>query len=224
MGDGAVATAGAMLAASLLAASLLAALGACGVQTGGDAADADVDGLTNRECTPTIGDLDQPVEVRPVYVDHHGEVHALEGGAVGLLQPIQGGHVLMVGLEARNIRGCLGMIAGTLRDPASGAALATEERFTQLLVGEDGWGHLAFPPIATSANLTTCPMNGLTRDIDGSTWRLELAITDDRGRSGAWAGDVVPFCPTDIPDLEACPCQCDADWVFGEPCAIDPAR
>lgn len=203
-------------------------LGACGTQTAGNGdddgvppRDGGVDALA-RECTETIGDLARPVEVRPVYVDYRGETQPIADGAVGLIAPIQGGYVLMVGLEARNLRGCTAEITGTLRVPGTGAAIAVETRLTQLLIGADGWGHLAFPPTATTANLTTCPLNDLADDIDGHPYRLELEIVDERGQRASWSGDVVPFCRPNDPDPAACPCQCDADFVFGQPCPVDP--
>ena len=214
------------IVAGLVPAALLGALTTgCGASGGDDGAGpidaAEIDGL-GRACTPVIGDLTAPAEVRPVFVDYRGEVQPIAGGAVGLIRPIQGGHVLMVGLEGKNVPGCGITISGILRDPATGAMIAQEGRGTELLVGADGWGHVAFPPSATTANLTTCPLNMLPRDIDGSTWRLELMLIGDAGRLGSWEGDVVPFCRADDPDPSSCPCECDADFRFGDPCPVDP--
>ena len=197
---------------------------ACGTSTGGDA-DArvdDVDAL-GRPCSATIGELARAIEVRPVYVDNRGDVVPIgAGGAVELVAPPQGGQVLLVGLEARNVRGCTATITGRLRDGASGRVLGEDVRGTQLVLGDDGWGHLSFPPIATAANVTACPIASPPRDIDGSPWTLELAIEDERGARATWMGEVVPGCPADAPDPATCPCQCDADFVFGQPCPVDP--
>ncbi|HVV85284.1 MAG TPA: hypothetical protein VHE35_19615 [Kofleriaceae bacterium] len=208
----------------------------CGTSTGGapdappvpddgqasDRAPDDIDAV-GPTCSETIGDLGAPLEVRPVYVDHRSETHAIDAdGAVELLLPPQGGHVLMVGLEARNVRGCTAQLDGKLFDPGTGTLLAEDVRPTQLLAGADGWGQLASPPVATSANLAVCPLPMLPRDVDGNAWRLELTITDDRDATATWSGTIVPFCRPDAPDPDECPCQCDADFMFGQPCPVDP--
>jgi len=199
----------------------------CGTGTGADDDGrpridaAEIDALS-RACTEVIGDLARPVEVRPVYVDDRGEAVPLAAdGAVDLVRPLQGGHVLMVGFEAKNLRGCTPTILGTLRDPATGAVIAEESRPSQLLLGADGWGHLAYPPSVTSANLSTCPQNGLPRDIDGNTWRLELTLLDGAEVLGRWSGDVIPFCRVGGPDPFSCACECDADFMFGQACPVD---
>lgn len=213
------------------AANLLAALaGACGSH-GDDAPVVDgpprpidaADDAPARTCDPVIGDRAQPLEVRPVFVDYRGQTQPIVGGAVGLIPPIQGGYVLMVGLEARNLDGCEASIRGVLRDPATGASVAEEERPTPLLVGADGWGSPAFPQSFTTANLSTCPpfTGPPPRDIDGNTWRLELVLTETGGRTAMWAGDVVPACRDTEPDPTLCPCQCDSDFRFGDPCPAD---
>lgn len=208
------------LAPSALALVLVAACG--GADDGSAASDAG-DGLDGgRDCTPVVGDVTQPLEVRPVYLDEAGAVRPLTaGGPVTLIPPIQGGYVLMIGLEARNVRGCGTVIEGTLRDPATGISIAGESRPSQLVVGADGWGHLGFPASATSANLSTCPGFMLPRDVDGSAWRLELALVEDTGRRATWTGEVTPTCDPSGRDPVACACQCDSQFQFGQPCPTD---
>ena len=111
---------------------------------------------------------------------------------------------------------------GYRRDPASGGMFALGGHRTELLICADCCGHFAFPPSATTANLTSCPLNMLPRDIDGSTGRLERMLIGEAGRLGSWEGDVVPFCRADDPDPSSCPCECDADFRFGDPCPVDP--
>jgi hypothetical protein len=221
---------GPAVVAALLGGLVAAGAGAgagCGTGLGGgdddgDRGDGGLD-APGRACTPTIGDLARPLEVRPVYVDRHDQPRPIvDDGPVELYSPPQGGQVLLVGLEARNVLGCEASITGSLRDPATGAELGGEGRPTQLVEGADGWGRLAFPPIAVTANVTACPLNDLTRDVDGNPWRLDLALSDERGMTATWTGTVTPFCDPSGPDAESCRCQCDADFVFGEPCPVDP--
>lgn len=73
-----------------------------------------------------------------------------------------------------------------------------------------------------TANLTLCPIADLPRDIDGHAWRLELRLDEDGGRTASWAGDVVPYCDPAAPGADSCRCLCDSDFVFGEPCPVDP--
>ena len=207
----------------LVAGALLVALAACGnTPVADDSPDADID-APGRACTELLGDRSRPIEARPVYVDYRGQLQPIAGGNVGLIPPIQGGYVLMVGLEATNLNGCSATVKGVLRDLATGAVVAEEERPSQLFAGADGWGAPSFPQTATTANLTTCPpfTGPPPHDIDGTTWRLELSITETGGRAATWSGDVVPMCRASEPDPTACPCQCDADFEFGQPCPID---
>ncbi len=210
-----------MRRAACVLVTVLAMSAGCGGADDGPI-DATSDGA-GRDCTPVIGDPSRPIEVRPVYVSEAGPVVPLGAdGAVGLLPPIQGGYVLMVGLEARNVRGCSATITGVIRDPDSREEFGRDERPSQLVVGDDGWGRLGFPAFATSANLQTCP-GAFGRDFDGNSWALELVLSDAPGRSARWSGPVVPFCDPQGRDPAACACQCDSDFEFGQPCPVDGA-
>jgi hypothetical protein len=176
------------------------------------------------DCSPTIGQLAQPIMVRPVAADHtSAALPIVAGGAVELVAPPQGGQVLLVGLEARNVRGCAVNLTARLRTAPGGAILAADgPRPTQLALGADGWGHLREPLIAFTANVTVCPLADLPRDVDGTHWWLELELVDDRDARATWAGDIVPTCWAGAPDPQACPCMCDSDFVFGQACPVDP--
>ena len=126
---------GPMSARAALLLVLVGALPGCGngpvagpdaSSDGALAIDAPVD-VPDDPCTPTIGDLGLPIEVRPVYVDYRGLVQPIGvDGAVGLIVPPQGGYVLMAGLEAKNLPGCGATITGTVSDPHNGVPLAQE--------------------------------------------------------------------------------------------------
>src|SRR5262245_19594849 len=76
------------------------------------------------------------------------------GTRVPLMRPCQGGRVIYVGVEARNIDGCV-ELSGTLREP-SGAFIKLDARTSQLVLATDGWGRT--DPLDTSrlANVAPC--------------------------------------------------------------------
>ncbi|KAB2887118.1 MAG: hypothetical protein F9K40_21895, partial [Kofleriaceae bacterium] len=91
--------------------------------------------------TCPIGDRARPLEIVAVHWPAGGAVEDLvDGGAVELVRPIQGGKVVYVGVRARNVDGCNVQLTAALRDPATQQVIALEQRPVRLVDGGDGWG------------------------------------------------------------------------------------
>ncbi|HUQ05789.1 MAG TPA: hypothetical protein VM261_24980 [Kofleriaceae bacterium] len=172
--------------------------------------------------TCPIGDRTRPIEIVAVHWPAGGTVGDLaDGGVVDLVRPIQGGKVVYVGVRARNVDGCNVQLTAALRDQATQQVIALEQRPVRLVDGGDGWGlpEAAFDHLA---NLPACPNAAAARDVDGSTWRLELRLEEPGGRMAETSLVVQPRCALDQ-ELDECRCECDADYELGGACPSDPA-
>lgn len=174
--------------ATLAHATLAIAATACGGAGPSDLADAPI------ACVRPIGALDGPLEVRPV-ID--APVRPLQDGDdVTLRFGVQGGFMLLVGLEAQNVDGCATYLSVGLRDPDTGQLAATESRPSPLVEGADGWGTLMAPVTSSLANLSLCPPSA-SRPIVDTPWTLELSLLAGPGRTATTSLTVVPRCAVD---------------------------
>src|SRR3712207_1673594 len=108
-----------MTAAGVAATGCLMLLVACGREAG--------DQPPDNSCF--VGDSSSAMEFEVVYRTVQGEVErANEMGKIPLIQPPQGGKVLLVGVRARNLDPCSLIISTALVDPASDAVVALERR------------------------------------------------------------------------------------------------
>jgi hypothetical protein len=118
-----------------------------------------------------------------------------DGGDVPLVEPPQGGQVLFIGVRATNLDGCSLSVRASLRDAASGATLATDERFVDLVTQGDGWGAPpAGAPITSFANVPVCPNTTASREVDGSAWVLAVTVQDREQRTATVSMTVTPRC------------------------------
>lgn len=138
------------------------------------------------------------------------------GGGVALVRPIQGGKVIYVGVRARNVDACNLMLTAALRDPASQQVIALEQRPVRLSDYGDGWGR-ASSAFDHLANVPACPNAAAERDVDGSTWTLELRLEEPGGRMAEMSLEVTLGCGV-FAELDECRCECDSDYVLGGPC------
>jgi hypothetical protein len=104
----------------------------------------------------------------------------VEGGAVPLIRPIQGGQILLVGVRVRSDAACTYRAAGTVHDLTTDVQLGRDERTLELLPQPDGyaWPEQGFVPLI---NVPVCPSGAATGRIDASplTLRVVLATEDD---------------------------------------------
>lgn len=168
-----------------------------------------------------FGDRSLPVEIAPVHVVAGALADLGDGDPVELHRPLQGGKVIYVGVQARNVDGCNVTLTAALRDPQSRLILNLEQRLVRLVDGGAGWAVPDQPLTQMTANVAACPSAVATTDVDQSEWELELRLDDGPGRTATTSVRVRPVCA--VPEeLDECQCQCDADFELGQPCPVDP--
>jgi hypothetical protein len=138
--------------------------------------------------------------------------------SIALTQAPQGGQVLFVGVEARNVAGCTATIATALVDTQTQAVVSLESRPIFLDLASDGWlAPLQPTALSNYSNLPACPRASLTRSIDANTYQLRVNLTDASGRMAQASIDVVPTCPTGAANA-LCHCQCAQGYMLGMVC------
>lgn len=164
-----------------------------------------------------IGDRSQPIELAIVWSDGTNLADFVDGGAIPLRRPLQGGQAIMIGVRARNVDGCKVNLTTTLRDPDDGRSLGLDIRPVRLDPGADGWGHPSEPFFQSIGSTPACP--NLVGDVDifGNPWRVELRLDEDGGRSATVFATVRPFCDDVSPKAE-CECECAAGYQLGQAC------
>jgi hypothetical protein len=140
------------------------------------------------------------------------------GGPVPLIQPPQGGKVLLTGVRAHNMNGCGLIITASLRDPCTNRIIALEQRPVTLT--PDGAGALIpkDPTLLNNfSNIPACPSVGAERDIEAEPYLLRITAEDAGGRTATTALEIVPTCAE--PDFEEqCKCECDGNYILGQVC------
>ncbi len=172
-----------------------------------------------------VGDPSKPVEMIVVHQTASGTVaETMNGGRVPLIQPIQGGKVLFIGVRARNLDGCPSVhITTSLTDPCTKAVPALEARDVILKPGSDGWLEPDLPAEPDNySNLAACPSQNLSRDIDEQVYTLKVQIQDHAGRTQETSLDVVPFCGEPM-ITDRCRCECGRQFKLGDMCGTADA-
>jgi len=184
-----------------------------------EASVVDVRGLYDVPPNCFAGDPRQPMELRLGY--HSATGFSLLGAApapLALALAPQGGQVMFVGVEVRNVAGCTAMIATALVDPQTQAVISLESRPIFLDLASDGWLAPLQPTVLTNySNLPGCPRANLTRSVDTNTYQLKVNLTDASGRTAQTTLDVVPTCPAGAP-YTLCHCQCAPGYMLGMVC------
>jgi hypothetical protein len=192
------------LGAALLAAGVLG----CGGEGGTDAP-------VTQPCP--IGDMSAPPELEIVHLDAQNAVISTQPmQIVPLMQPPQGGWIVLLGARARNIDGCRLMVTAALIDGCNGEIIDLDRRPTMLVEGSDGWG---VSSATTFANLPVCPHPTATRDLNEVPYRMQVVVEDDDGRKATTELTLVPKCPANAP---MCNCQCARDYTLGSDCSRPP--
>ena len=194
----------------------LATLGACGGSSGGGGGGG---GGGGSQGSCFAGDPAAAPALVPVYRAVDGTTQLInDGDAIPLIEPPQGGQVLLVGGKAHNIDGCSLVMSTSLRLLGSGAVVAFERRPVTEAPADDGWLWPKRPDLLSNfSNLPACPVAGLPQPIDGQSFLLDLQLEDGAGRHAAATVTVVPTCGQ--PELQArCACTCAADYVLGSDC------
>ncbi len=170
-----------------------------------------------------IGDPALPAEAVLVITDglSGALVDVNAGDAVPLERPPQGGQVTYAAARVRNVNRCNVQFNARFRDPTTMNELGFDGRNTDLVVDADGWGHPDAAQLSNLPNIPLCPDNDPTRDNQGQTALLEMAVTDHFGRSVTVSLPVVPTCASPDAAMRAlCVCECDHQPPSGRNCSV----
>lgn len=158
--------------------------------------------------TCVIGSLTAAPEVQLVHRTVQGTIETTST-AVPLIQPPQGGKVLLVGVRARNLDGCPLQLTATLRDGCNNKILALERRPVILEPQADGWA-LPKDPINLDnfSNLPACPRPDNDRRINDEPYLLKVTVSDKMGRTAEASLPIVPYCGAEPEFAHLCECEC----------------
>jgi hypothetical protein len=154
------------------------------------------------------------LEVAPAeFVTEGQPLVLLDSGAdVTLVHPPQGGRVILVGAQIKNITTDIADIETTLFGPDG--STYTQAARTIALVPVPGEPGVMQPDLRSRtqvSHMTMCPVRG-DRDVVDQTWTLEVRITEYDAvcpRTGSTRVDVVPRClDADPTELSNCRCLC----------------
>jgi hypothetical protein len=190
------------------------ALAACG---GGEPADPDAAPVVDHDASPdaipctSVGDLSQPAQMQVVTQTLDGLTAPVEDGAeLTLINPPQGGKILLVGVRVTNVDLCDATIQVALKDLVTARVAGLERRPVAWRIADDGFAEPAQPDqLSDYANVPVCPSASIDQDIDGNPWQLEVRFYDHAQHATEQLLTVTPSCATD-PDPASCMCQCAA--------------
>jgi hypothetical protein len=186
----------------------------CGGGSGGP--DAQPDAIP---CA-TVGDLTQPVEMQVVYRTSTGIAAPLEDGAeLPLVNPPQGGKILLVGVRVKNVDLCQATVQVAMKDLVTGRVAGIERRPVAWRIADDGFAEPSQPhEISDYANVPVCPNANIAQDIDGNPWQLEVRFYDRDQHATEQLLTVTPSCADDVdPALCMCECAMDVGATCGAP-------
>lgn len=168
--------------------------------------------------SPCTGDCSAPIVVQAMGMFDYQPVDLADGSMVSIMPPLQGGYVIYVGVRAQNVHGLTAQVTAAVRDTATPRVLTLEHRPVRLLPSADGW---ARPESGYQdlANVAVCSVTEAV-DFDQATWRLEVTLEDEDGRTGETAVLIRPVCSND--DQLGCECACDSERPKSGECAVDP--
>ncbi|MFT3773549.1 MAG: hypothetical protein QM820_49875 [Minicystis sp.] len=168
--------------------------------------------------TGFVGDMAKDPEIAITVLGVGASVAPVsDGDTVPLIFPPQGGRVIFAGARVRNVEACGASITGVVRDLTT-KQVRLDGRTVNLVPASDGWVETDPTDYASFSNIPVCPNQWSATDIFGTTYELEMSITDRSGRTATKKLSVKPACAE--PELEAeCLCICKGGYVLGESCA-----
>lgn len=173
-----------------------------------------------------VGDPAAAMEIEVFYYGADDVDHDIADGAVlDLIEPPQGGRVVFVGVRAKNVSPCGVSISAGLRDPATNK-LNFERRDVNLVPDGQGWAASSFGDFASYANTPTCFNTWSSQDIDGGSFKLEVAVEDNDGHHAEKTFDVSAACTEKSLAVDSgpaivayCECICQTGYMLGQDCS-----
>lgn len=164
-----------------------------------------------------LGDKSQPPQIELIYSAADGtSAKVIDGAAVPMLLPLQGGRVIYAGARVTNIDPCNAMLTGSIRDQGNNQ-LRLDARSINFTPASDGWGETAAGALSSFANIPTCPNEWSTTSLFEGTYTLEVKVRDRDGRTVTGTANIKPSCGDPATDSE-CRCICKKGYVLGEAC------
>lgn len=164
--------------------------------------------------------MSDPIVVTPAEYDAKAmaEIPLADGAPIDLVRPPQGGFVVFVGAQVKNLDEKTVELDGQLRDAAG--ALVSEDKRTVTMVVDPSDPTISEPDLRSYtgvANIAVCPSTAST-DRYNMPMTLSLTVTEPgSGRRGLATIKVTPSCrQTDATELMQCQCECAAGYTLGK--------
>jgi hypothetical protein len=171
-----------------------------------------------------LGDASAPIAFDITAVNaSYDTVNLADGGTISLIQPIQGGRVLFVGVRATNVSTCGLTLTGALRDQTS-QQVRFDTRPINLIPTGDGWGVTGkigedvSGLVSNFANVPVCSNTWSTTAVNGNVYSLEVTLEDQSGRMLEKAIHVTPVCDTPGQEAVDCVCLCRVNYSAQDEC------
>ena len=200
-------------------------LDAIAIEPAGDDAPREVS--THAEDANLADDAGGALVLLPAaFTEENAPMRILQAGdAVDLIRAPQGGHVIMVAAQVRNMSTAAATIRVRMRRPDTGFIVAEEGRTVAMVPvpGESGTMQPDLRSRSQVAHVGLCPDYDPI-DIDGQPLDAEIEVTalyTEPPRVGSARLRLVPTCRQTSPADEAlCRCECEANYALGK-CATD---
>jgi hypothetical protein len=188
---------------------VLVLVAACG--GGRNAADAASDvGPPIIDAIPcgVVGDPGQPTEMQVIYRTETGAALVIDGATLPLVDPPQGGKILLVGARVKNLDLCTASVQVALKDLTSGYVVGLERRSVTWAIAPDGFAEPSEPvSFYDYANVPVCPNANITQSIYGNPWQLEVRVYEGDVMAAEQLLTVTPSCAASA-DPAGCMCYC----------------
>ena len=157
------------------------------------------------------------MEIAPVYMAPDESVQPLvDGEAVPLVFPPQGGRVLFIGVRATNLSPCGVKLTGVARDLAT-EQIRFDARPLNLVPGPDGKGGSIAGDLSSFSNVPICPNQWASTDAFDQTFGLELQVQDQDGKKGEVKLQAKLTC-AEPANEEGCKCICKQGYTTDQVC------
>ncbi|MCA9643163.1 MAG: hypothetical protein KC492_20840 [Myxococcales bacterium] len=165
-----------------------------------------------------------PMELRAAaFIDEGLPLVLLQDGdVVDLSAAIQGGHVMYVAAQVKNLQSTTAELQAQLHFPDNGAILAREARTVAMrpIDGEEGWWQPDIRSRSQVDHIPACPNYEKSRSVRDEVWRLDITVIRLEDNEQATTSlNVIPKCRFQDPTLQArCECECRAGYELGDTC------
>jgi hypothetical protein len=166
--------------------------------------------------------MDALVVVPAEFTGENAPLRLLQrGDAIDLTRAPQGGHVVLLAAQVKNMSTSAATIRVRMRRPDTGFIVAEEKR-TVAMVPVPGEPATMQPDLRSRsqvAHVPLCPDYDPV-DIVGQPLDVEIDVTalyTEPPRTGSARIQLVPACRPTTPDQEAlCRCECEANYALGK--------